>query len=480
MNNNKEFPKNFLWGGAIAANQAEGSYNIDGKGLSIADILPCGKERFEFMKGANKVSLLAMENSDHFKPSHDAIDFYNKYEDDIAMLAEMGFKVFRTSIAWSRIFPNGDEDKPNEDGLKFYDKLIDTILKYNMEPLITISHYESHLELTKKYGGFRDKKVIKFFENYARVLFNRYKGKVKYWLTFNEIDSMEFMPYIGGGLLLDADDDKENIRHQAIHNQLVASALAVKACHEIDKNARIGCMVISMPMYPYSCKPSDNLLSLKAEQNLMFYSDVAVRGAYPNYRLKYLTEHNINLDITAEETKTLRENVVDFVSFSYYSSGVVTDDDTLEKSAGNMFSSIANPHLKKSDWGWAIDPTGFRITLNKLYERYNIPLFVVENGLGAVDKIESDGSINDDYRIEYLREHIKAMKAAIVEDGVDLIGYTVWGPIDIISASTGEMKKRYGFIYVDKDNEGNGSLERKRKKSFYWYKEVISSNGKIL
>jgi 6-phospho-beta-glucosidase len=479
MNTNKKFPEGFLWGGAIAANQAEGAYNLGGKGLSTADIMPSGKEKMGILSDYEKIKI-AMKDTKYYKPSYEAIDFYHKYKEDVALFAEMGFKVFRTSIAWSRIFPNGDEETPNEEGLKFYDDLINTIIANGMEPLITISHYETPLGLTKDYGGWKDRKVINFFENYSKVLFTRYKGKVKYWLTFNEINSMEFSPFLGGGVMVSYGENKEQIKHEAIHNQLVASALAVKACREIDINAKIGCMILSKAIYPYTSKPQDSLKALKEEQSLFFYSDVQAKGYYPESRLRYLKKQGIDLKISKEDKNILKNNLVDFISLSYYSSTTVIEDESLiEKAQGNLFGGVSNPNLKTSDWGWAVDPIGFRIALNKLYDKYQLPLFVVENGLGAVDKIEKDGTINDDYRIDYLSKHIVAMREAI-EDGVQILGYTSWGCIDLISASTGEMKKRYGFIYVDKDNEGNGTLERKRKKSFNWYKEVIATNGECL
>lgn len=475
-----KFPENFLWGGAIAANQAEGAYLENGKGLSIADILPVGEDRLSMLVDYKRIKS-SMDKVDYYVPSHNAIDFYHNYKEDIKLFAEMGFKVFRTSIAWSRIFPNGDEQSPNEEGLKFYDDLIDELLKYNMEPLITISHYESPLNLSKKYGGWRDRKLIGFFENYVRTLFNRYKGKVKYWLTFNEINVMEVVPFLGGGVIINDEDNLEEVRHNSIHHILLASALAVKACKEIDKDAKIGCMILSTPIYPFSCKPEDNLLSQEKEENLFFYADVHAKGFYPNRRLKFFERNNIKVNITEEDKKILKDNLVDFISFSYYSSSACSTDKANNESINsNMFGGIKNPYLKQSEWGWSIDPIGLRVILNKLCTRYNLPLFIVENGLGAVDKLEEDGSINDEYRIDYLNKHLNEVRKAISIDGVDVMGYTSWGCIDLVSAGTGEMKKRYGYIYVDRDNSGNGTLERKRKKSFYWYKKVIETNGECI
>ncbi|MDR2444681.1 MAG: 6-phospho-beta-glucosidase [Spirochaetaceae bacterium] len=472
------FPKYFLWGGAIAAHQAEGAYLEDGKGISTCDVMHVGKGRIAEIMDA-KALRANIEKPEGYFPEHKAVDFYHHYKEDIALFAEMGFKVFRTSISWARIFPNGDDAAPNERGLAFYDALFDECKKHGIEPLVTLSHWEMAVNLTTKYNGWASRELIPLFEHYTKTVFARYKDKVRYWLTFNEINMTFHVPFLGSGVIVDNPAEKEELCYRACHNQLVASALAVKACREILPDAKIGCMVASAIAYPYSCSPEDTWAKLDMERKNYCLTDVQARGYYPAWLKKYLAQENIKLDIGADDEKILRENTVDFVSFSYYSTSAVSTDPTVagEKGTGNIFGGVKNPYLKSSEWGWQIDPLGLRVALNFLYDRYQKPLFVVENGLGARDNVEADGSVNDDYRIDYLREHIKAMKAAIEVDGVELWGYTTWGCIDIISASTGEMSKRYGFIYVDKDDDGNGTLKRSRKKSFAWYRDVIASNG---
>jgi 6-phospho-beta-glucosidase len=422
--------------------------------------------------------LLAGKGGDNF-PKRRGIDFYHRYKEDIALFAEMGFKTFRMSISWPRIFPNGDDREPNEEGLAFYDKVFDELLKYGIEPLVTLSHYEIPLALVQKYNGWADRRVVDFFVHYAETVFNRYKGKVKYWLTFNEINISTLSPYIGSGVLIDEVEHKEQTVYQALHHQFVASARAVKACHEMIPDAMIGCMLARMEVYPETCSPDDVLEALKEDQMNLFFTDVQVRGYYPSFMLSYFEENDIKLDMLPGDEELLLQHTVDFLSFSYYMSMVASGAPGKKKEKGNFFSGVKNPYLESSDWGWQIDPKGLRITLKKMYDRYQVPLFIVENGLGAYDKVEEDGSINDDYRIDYMRAHIEQMEEAIKE-GVDLMGYTSWGCIDLISASTSEMSKRYGFIYVDQDDYGNGTLARSKKKSFDWYKQVIATNGKEL
>jgi len=477
-----EFPKGFLWGGATAANQFEGGYNEGGRGLSCADVLTGGTHTT-----SRRITPVLDENE--YYPNHEGIDFYHRYKEDIKLFAEMGFKVFRMSIAWSRIFPNGDDDKPNEEGLKFYDDVFKELKKYNIEPLVTISHYEAPFSLTKNYNGWADRRLVDFFVRYCEVIFNRYKNVVKYWLTFNEINCLTtpFGTFMGGaimpkgnGELNDISSDDAQLRFQALHHQFVASAKAVKLGHEINKDFKIGCMIAYMCTYPLTCNPDDLLLAQEKDNiNNFLCSDVQVRGEYPGFAKRYFRENNINIVMEKDDEKVLKMGCVDFYTFSYYSSNCVSAGENKDKSDGNVSAGLKNPYLKASSWDWQIDPKGLRWSLNNIYNRYRIPLMVVENGLGAVDIIEEDGSINDDYRIDYLKEHVKQMKEAI-EDGVDLVGYTTWGCIDLISAGTGEMKKRYGFIYVDKDNEGRGTLNRLKKKSFYWYKKVIDTNGEEL
>ncbi|MGG7078526.1 6-phospho-beta-glucosidase [Clostridium sardiniense] len=469
---------NFLWGGATAANQCEGGYLDGGRGLATIDVVPAGKDRFPVMAGEMK--MLECDN-EHFYPSHEAIDMYNNYKEDIALFAEMGFKCYRMSISWSRIYPNGDDLTPNEEGLKFYDDIFDECIKYGIEPIVTICHFDMPMHLIKQYGAWRNREVIGFFEKYCETIFNRYREKVKYWLTFNEINMIIHLPFIGGGILFEENEDKDSVIYQAAHNQLVASARATKLAHEINPDFKIGCMLAGGSTYPNTCAPEDVWEALGKDRDNYFFTDIQVRGEYPSYSKKLFREKNITLNIEDEDIKVLKEHPVDFISFSYYSSRLASADSEVNATTeGNIFATLKNPYLKASEWGWQIDPLGLRITLNSLYDRYQKPLFIVENGLGAVDTIDANGHIEDDYRIEYLREHVKALKDAVLEDNVDLIGYTPWGCIDLVSASTGEMKKRYGFIYVDKDNEGNGTLKRSKKKSFNWYKQVIASNGENL
>jgi len=461
----KTFPDSFLWGGAIAANQVEGAWREEGKGLSTSDMQPQGIFGPVVERVAGSQSLKDV-----------AIDFYHRYPDDIRLFAEMGFSCLRVSIAWTRIFPNGDEQQPNEAGLAFYDRLFDELAAHNITPLVTLSHYEMPWHLVTQYGGWGNREVIGFFEHYARTVFARYRKKVRLWLTFNEINMSLHAPLTGVGL---PETSIKSEVYQAIHHQLVASAWAVKACREINPDASIGNMLLGGLVYPLSCKPDDVLEALQENRKWQFFGDVQCRGAYPGYMLRFFRENDIHLDITDADRQIL-QSTVDFISFSYYMSGCVTADQALnEKMRGNILSMVPNPHLQSSEWGWQIDPVGLRTLLNLLWDRYQKPLFIVENGLGAKDVSDATGVVQDDYRISYLNDHLVQVREAI-EDGVDVMGYTSWGPIDLVSASKAELSKRYGFIYVRRDDNGEGSLARSRKKSFYWYKEVIATNGASL
>ncbi|EOI58295.1 6-phospho-beta-glucosidase [Enterococcus gilvus] len=472
------FRKDFLWGGATAANQCEGGYNEGQRGLANVDVIPTGADRRKVITGQRK--MLDFEDG-YFYPAKEAIDMYHHYKEDIALFGEMGFKTYRLSIGWTRIFPNGDEEQPNEEGLKFYEDLFKECHKYGIEPLVTITHFDCPIHLIKEYGGWRNRKMIDFYEKLVRVLFDRYKGLVKYWLTFNEINMILHAPFLGAGLVFEEGENQEQVKYQAAHHELVASALATKIAHEVDPENQVGCMLAAGSYYPYSCNPKDVWESVKGNRGNYFLIDVQSRGAYPPYALKELEHKGVVIEMEAGDSDILKDNTVDFISFSYYASRVAADENSgVEKTAGNLFPTIKNPYLETSEWGWQIDPLGLRITMNDLFDRYQKPLFIVENGLGAVDEVMDDGTINDDYRISYLKAHLQAMKNAVEEDGVDLMGYTSWGCIDLVSAGTGEMKKRYGFIYVDRDNEGKGTLKRSRKKSFEWYKQVIASNGENL
>lgn len=461
------FPANFLWGGAVAANQCEGAYDEDGKGWSTQDLAPKG------VVGA----ITDHPTEDNLKLK--GIDFYHRYREDIAMLAEMGFSVFRFSIAWSRIFPNGDEETPNEAGLAFYDQLIDECRRHGMEPLVTLSHYETPYHLAKTYDGWCSRKMIDFFKRYVNTVMKRYKGKVHYWLTFNEINSILHNPYLSGGILTPKEQLSKSDLYQAIHHELVASALVTKMAHEIDPDNKVGCMVIGIPSYPLTPNPDDVIANMEQDRHNLYFTDVQARGAYPKYLNRYFKENGIQIQMEEGDEEILK-NSVDFISFSYYMSTCgCADPNAHPQAAGNIIPGVANPYLRSSQWGWQIDPKGLRYLLNQFYDRYQKPLFIVENGLGARDElIEKDGvlTVEDDYRIEYMREHLLQVEEAI-EDGVEVLGYTSWGCIDLVSASTAQMSKRYGFIYVDRNDDGSGTMARYRKKSFYWYRDVIASNG---
>ena len=486
------FPKNFLWGGATAANQCEGAFLDDGKGLSVPDMLLGGDVN-------TPRTFCPTIEKNRFYPSHQAIDMYHHYKEDIALFAEMGFKCFRFSINWARIFPNGDDADPNEAGLKFYDNLIDECKKYGIEPLVTLCHYEIPFAIVKKYHGFYNRKTIDLFIKYVTTCFERWKDKVKYWLTFNEINMTLMSKQVGNlygvGIIQDEDlnrsepckfDELKDVpqeRIQALHNEFVASAKAVIEGHKINPEFKIGCMLCHVTRYPLTPNPKDMLETQRIDHLFNdLCADVQVRGAYPFFAKKMYQDMNIDTAFMddEEDKKILRAGTVDFYTFSFYMTNCVTVDENAERINDSMIGGVKNPYLKSSDWGWQIDPDGLRWTLNKLASRYpNTPIMVVENGFGAFDKVEDDGAIHDDYRISYFREHIRAMRDA-VNDGVPLIGYTTWGPIDLVSAGTGQYAKRYGFIYVNRHDDGTGDFSRSRKNSFFWYKKVISSNGENL
>ena len=473
----KGFPEGFYWGGATAANQFEGAWNVDGRGPSVDDHFTGGTK--------DKPRTITVDiEPDVLYPNHDGIDFYHHYEEDIALFAEMGFNMFRMSISWSRIFPNGDDEQPNELGLAFYDKVFDCCRVHGIEPLVTLSHYEMPYHLVEKYNGWASRELIGFFEKYCQTVFDRYHDKVRYWLTFNEINcgTMDMgnlfeTSMIRGfaGPASEAHTTPQE-RYQALHHQFVASARVVKYAHEHYPQFRMGNMDCFILSYAATCDPKDVLANESEMRRMNWYcSDVQVRGYYPSYAKRFWRENDISLKIEDGDLEDLKEGTIDFYTFSYYMSSVVGTHD-VKQAAGNMTFGGVNPYLKSTDWGWQIDPDGLRFALNEIYDRYQIPLMVVENGMGALDKVEEDGSIHDTYRIDYLKSHVRAMREA-VDDGVDLKGYTWWGPIDLVSAGTGEMRKRYGFIYVDKHDDGSGTYKRSRKDSFYAYQKIIKSNG---
>lgn len=457
------FPHNFLWGGATAANQIEGAYRADGKGLSVQDVMPHGL----------RTPPTAEPTDDNLK--REAIDFYYRYREDIDLFAEMGFKTFRLSFAWSRIFPQGDEAEPNAAGLEFYDRVIDYLLEKGIEPLVTLSHYETPLHLARHYGGWTNRELITFFERYARTVIEHFKGRVRYWLTFNEINSVLHFPFFSGIESTPEELGPQKL-YQAIHHELVASARATKIAHDIDPANKVGCMILAVPRYPLTPDPQDALAAMAASHEDYTFGDVHVRGSYPGYFLRKLKELGVELEMTDADKKDLK-HTVDYVSFSYYMS-VCESANQETGGEGNIIGGVPNPTLKASEWGWQIDPVGLRIILNDYWDRWQKPLFIVENGLGANDQLINE-TVEDDYRIDYLNDHLVQVGEAI-EDGVEVLGYTSWGPIDLVSASTAQMSKRYGFIYVDRNDDGSGSLERYRKRSFDWYKQVIASNGASL
>ncbi|WP_144683235.1 6-phospho-beta-glucosidase BglA [Bacillus altitudinis] len=472
-------PKDFLWGGALAAHQFEGGWNAAGKGPSVVDVMTAGAH------GVPRQITETIEEGT-FYPNHEAIDFYHRYKEDIAMFAEMGLKCLRTSIGWSRIFPKGDEEEPNEAGLQFYDDVFDELIKHGIEPVITLSHFEMPLHLAREYGGFRSRKVAEYFAKFAEVCFNRYKNKVTYWMTFNEINNKmdvnnPLFLWTNSGVSVKEGENAKEVMYQAGHHELLASAWAVAKGKEINPSFQIGAMVSHVPIYPYSSNPEDVMLAEEYMRQRYFFPDVQVRGYYPSYALKEFEREGYHIPFEEGDEESLRKGKVDYLGFSYYMSTTVKSDAVSDHNGdivnGALPHGVENPYIKSSDWGWSIDPTGLRYTLNRFYDRYQIPLFIVENGFGAIDQVEEDGSIHDPERIQYLASHIQALKKAVEYDGVDLIGYTPWGIIDIVSFTTGEMKKRYGMIYVDRDNKGNGSMKRLKKDSFTWYQNVIATNG---
>lgn len=476
-----KLPKNFLWGGAVAAHQLEGAWQADGKGVSVADVMTAGTKDHP-----REITDGVVPGKNY--PNHEGIDFYHRYKDDVKLFAELGIKAFRTSIAWTRIFPNGDDPKPNEAGLQFYDNLFDECLKYGIEPVVTLAHFEMPYHLVEKYNGFADRRVIDLFVRFAEVCFKRYRSKVKYWMTFNEINNQtmynnDFLMATNSGLIFKDGENREAAMYQAAHYELVASARAVKLGHEINPDFQIGCMINFTPLYPLNSAPNNVMLAERLMQRRYWFSDVHVNGVYPANIEAYLQRKGYRADITEEDRQLLKEGTVDYVGFSYYSSYTVALPAGMDLDADELPLEkivVDNPHVKTSDWGWSIDPVGLRYSLNWLTDRYHLPLFIVENGLGAYDKVTEDGQIHDPYRVAYLRANIEEMEKAVELDGVDLMGYTPWGFIDLVSASTGQMSKRYGFIYVDKDDEGNGTLNRSKKDSFAWYQKVIQSNGEDL
>lgn len=478
------FPQGFLWGGALAANQAEGAWNVDGKGWSVADVatykpnVDVKNYKAHVAMSSQHIHEAMADTDDTYYPKRRGIDFYHHYKEDLALFAEMGFKVLRVSIAWTRLFPTGEESEPNEKGLAFYDSLFAEMKKLGMEPLVTLHHYEMPLALSLKYNGWTDRRVVDMFLRYAKTCFAHYGKYVKYWLTFNEIDSIHRHPFITAGIVPDLCGEKGEAAccYQALHHQFVAAAKAAVLMREMIPGAMIGTMLTKLMTYPYTCKPEDVAATQKKNLENMFYSDVQILGKYPRMILRDLEKRGIKILMEPGDLEILAQGTVDFLSFSYYNSMTESVDPDAPRTPGNTVLGVKNPYLGSSEWGWQVDPVGMRIALIELYDRYRLPLFIVENGIGSHDTVEPDGSIHDPYRVDYFRQHFLQMEKAI-DEGVELMGYTSWAPIDIISASTSQMSKRYGFIYVDQDDLGNGTLKRSKKDSFYWYQKVIATNG---
>ena len=473
------FPKGFLWGGAISANQAEGGWDEGGRGMSHTDLLPQGPDRYAVMSGGKA----PINEPDILYPCRWGNDFYHHWREDVDLISEMGFKAFRMSICWSRIFPIGEDEEPNAAGLAFYRELFEALRERGIEPVVTITHYDYPLSLVEKYGGWRDRRLVDAYARYVETIGREFRGLVRHWLTFNEINSVEALLYLSAGVTLESGENRDQVVAAAAHHQFVASARAAQILRRIDPSNRVGCMIAAGATYPYRCAPEDVWLAYKTERSRFFYTDVMAKGAYPVWKLRELARKGVRVPFEDGDAELLAENTVDFISFSYYCSRLMCADEQVvaEKAEGNIFPTLRNPYLKEKDtaWKWQIDSLGLRLTLNNYYDRYHLPLFVAENGVGGLDGLE-DGQVHDAYHISYLRQHIEAMRAAIVEDGVDLFGYTPWGCIDVVSASTGQMRKRYGLVYVDADDSGRGTFVRYRKDSFFWYKKVIASNGEDL
>ena len=482
------FPKNFLWGGATAANQYEGGYLEGGRGLATSDAIKGGDKdhprMYTIKTKEGEILEFPREKSlpegaagyiipGIYYPSHQAVDFYHHYKEDIALFAEMGMNSFRFSMSWSRVIPDGKE-KVNEEGLAFYDAVVDECLKYGIEPIVTIAHFDVPMVLADELDGWHSRKLIDYFLHFSEVLFEHFKGRVRYWMTFNEINILRSWMQLG----IHSVDPQ--VRYQAAHHTFVASAKAVLRGHEIDPENKIGMMVAYAPVYPLTCHPADVMKSIEEMRAREFFIDVQVKGYYPEYQMKWFERNGVTIEMEDGDLDLIAKGTVDYIGFSYYMSGTASADPEAAKTAGNMVAAGKNPYLEASRWGWQIDPMGLRISLCQMYERYHVPLMIVENGLGALDVVEEDGSIHDTYRINYMRDHIKAMKDAIELDGVDLWGYQPWGHIDLVSAGTGEMRKRYGFIFVERYDDGTGDFSRKKKDSFYYMQKVYKSNGEDL
>lgn len=473
-----KLPANFFWGGAISANQTEGSFDADERGITNFDMLPMNPTRLQDVVIDEENFL---NQSFDYYSGRKGIDFYNRFKEDIQLLKDLGANSFRLSLSWSRIFPQGDEKEPNEKGIVFYERVLEELAVQGIEPIVTISHFDMPLGLIKKYGGWYNREIVNFYLNYSETVMKRFEKYVRYWIPFNEMNMTMHIPFIGAGLTFSSDENRLEKKYQAAHHQLLANSMTIEMGRKINPNFQFGCMMAAGKTYALTSRPEDVFAAFVSDKNNFFFSDVQVKGTYPKTMKNYFANNGIHLKTEEEDFEILKQNTVDFLSFSYYASACsAAKDQDVEMVKTNGPDTIKNPYLPDTNSVWQVDPLGLRITLNSLYDRYEIPLFIVENGLGTYADQMVDGKIRDDYRIDYMEKHLKNMIAAVVEDGVELMGYLSWGIIDLVSVSEGKMSKRYGVIYVDADDKGNGTYDRYKKDSFYWYQEVIRSNGQIL
>ncbi len=477
-----KFPDGFLIGGAISACQAEGASTVNGKSMTFPEtvkmILPEERKTFGQAKITEDTIREAKSETEALYPKRWGIDFYHTYKKDIALFAEMGFTVFRFSISIARVFPQLDQEHPNENALKHYEEVIDTCRKYGMEPLVTLAHFDPPLEMYEKYGGWSNRELIGIFTKYTKAVMERFKDQVKYWIIFNEINMCRMAPFKSVAMIYEDASDYEERIYKAVHNQFIAAAKTIETGKKINPQFQFGCMIADICSYPYSCDPRDVLYNQSSDRIMnLFFLDVQVNGEYPYYMVNYFEKNHIHIEMEEEDMEILKKNTSDFVGFSYYMSTVTSyDTEGKEKTGGNLGQGLKNPKLESTEWGWQIDPVGIRYTMHQLYDRYQKPLFILENGIGMVETLNNENTVHDQYRIEYLRDHMEQIILA-AEEGCDVLGYTMWSPIDLISSGTSEMSKRYGFIFVDQDDFGNGSGKRYKKDSFHWFKKVISEGG---
>lgn len=451
----KQFPENFLWGASTSAYQVEGAWNEDGKAPSVQDMkeIPAGTTDFKV-----------------------AVDHYHRFEEDVRLFKELGLKAYRFSISWSRVMPDG---KVNPEGLNFYRKLINLLKENDIEPIVTVFHFDLPYTISEK-GGWENRETIQEFADYCHLLFDTFGNDVTYWQTINEQNVMAL-----AGSVIGTSTKSMKEKFQENHHMLVAQALVTKIYHENNYPGKIGPAPNISSVYPASDKPEDQLaaFNMSALRNWLFL-DVAVFGKYNHNAWHVLEKIGACPTITEEDAEILAAGTCDYIAFNYYNTMTVAayfeKENKIDQQSGfgipGFFQSVANDHLPMTEFGWPIDPEGFRFTLNEIYSRYRLPLLVTENGIGAKDVLV-DGKVHDDYRIDYLTQHIQQMQYAI-EDGVEMIGYCPWSAIDLISTHEG-IEKRYGFIYVDRTEDDLKNMDRYKKDSFYWYQKVIKNNRLI-